>query len=194
MGFAAAPAMTLIHPEAGPTTLRIITLPMVMAIALRERSSTNVRGFLLITTGRISGTLAGVLILVVVPASLLTVVLGLLILAGVIMSLIGTSFELRDRNQLLAGLASGIVGTAAGIGSPPVALVYQDRPSAELRSTLSLAFVVGVIMSLVVLAIAGKVQGWHARSPSSFCPDYYVDCWPADSLLHFLTFSSRTLA
>ncbi len=141
--------MTLIHPEAGPTTLRIITLPMVMAIALRERSSTNVRGFLLITTGRISGTLAGVLILVVVPASLLAVVLRLLILAGVIMSVIGTSFELRDRNQLLARLAPGSVGTAAGIGGPPVALVYQDRPGAELRSMLSLAFVVGVIMSLV---------------------------------------------
>jgi uncharacterized protein len=162
LGFAAAPAMTLIRPEAVPATLLILTIPMVVIIALRERSSINVRGFLLITAGRIPGILAGVLILVVVPASLLAVVLGLLILAGVIMSIIGTSFELRDRNQFIAGLASGIMGTAAGIGGPPVALVYQNRPGAELRSTLSLAFVVGVIMSLVALALAGKVQEWHA--------------------------------
>jgi uncharacterized protein len=161
LGFAAAPAMTLIRPEAVPATLLILTIPMVI-IALRERSSINVRGFLFITAGRIPGILGGVLILVVVPASLLAVVLGLLILAGVIMSIIGTNFELRDRNQFIAGLASGIMGTAAGIGGPPVALVYQNRPGAELRSTLSLAFVVGVIMSLVALALAGKVQEWHA--------------------------------
>jgi uncharacterized protein len=162
LGFAAAPAMTLIRPEAVPATLLILTIPMVVIIALRERNSINVRGFLLITAGRIPGTLVGVLILVVVPASFLAVALGSLILAGVIMSVIGTSFELRDRNQFAAGFASGIMGTAAAIGGPPVALVYQDRPGGELRSTLSLAFVVGVIMSLVGLAIAGKVHVWHA--------------------------------
>jgi uncharacterized membrane protein YfcA len=161
LGFAAAPAMTLIRPEAVPATLLILTIPMVVIIALRERNSIDVRGFLLITAGRIPGTLAGVLILVAVPASLLAVVLGLLILAGVTMSVVGTRFKLRARNQLGAGLISGIMGTAAGIGGPPVALVYQDRPGAELRSTLSLAFVVGVIMSLVALAIAGKVEEWH---------------------------------
>ncbi len=170
LGFAAAPAITLIHPEAVPATLLILTLPMVVIIALRERSSINIRGFLLITTGRIPGTLVGVLILVVVPANLFAVVLGLLILTGVTMSVIGTRFELRDRNQLVAGLASGITGTAAGIGGPPVALVYQDRPGAELRSTLSLAFVVGVIMSLVALTIAGKVQEWHALFAFALLP------------------------
>lgn len=162
LGFAAAPAMALIYPEAVPATLLILAIPMVGIIVLRERSSINVRGFLLITAGRIPGTIAGVLILVAAPASLLAVVLGLLILAGVIMSVIGTRFELRDRNQFVAGFASGIMGTAAAIGGPPVALVYQDRPGGELRSTLSLAFAVGVVMSLVALAIAGKVHGWHA--------------------------------
>jgi len=162
LGFAAAPAMTLIRPEVVPATLLILTIPTVVIIALRERNSINVRGFLLITAGRIPGTLAGVLILVVVPAGLLSVVLGLLILASVTMSVIGTRFKLRDRNQFVAGFASGTMGTAAAIGGSPVASVYQDRPGGELRSTLSLAFVVGAIMSLVGLAIAGKVQGWHA--------------------------------
>jgi hypothetical protein len=57
--------MTLIHPEAVPATLLILIIPMVAILALRERNSINVRGFLLITTGRI----AGVLILVAGPAS-----------------------------------------------------------------------------------------------------------------------------
>jgi uncharacterized membrane protein YfcA len=61
--------VTLIRPEAVPATLLILTIPLVAIIALRERNSIDVRGFLLITAGRIPGTLAGVLILVVVPAS-----------------------------------------------------------------------------------------------------------------------------
>jgi uncharacterized membrane protein YfcA len=89
LGFAAAPTMALVRPEAVPATLLILTIPMVVIMVLRERSSINVRGFLLITAGRIPGTLACVLILVAVPASLLAMVLGLLILAGVIMSVIG---------------------------------------------------------------------------------------------------------
>jgi hypothetical protein len=49
LGFAAAPTMTLIRPEAVPATLLILTIPMMVIIALRERSSINFRGFLLIT-------------------------------------------------------------------------------------------------------------------------------------------------
>ena len=61
--------MTLIRPEAVPATLLILTIPMVAIIALREPNSINVRGFLSITTGRIPGALAGVLILIAGPAS-----------------------------------------------------------------------------------------------------------------------------
>jgi hypothetical protein len=60
--------MTLNRPEAVPATLLILTIPMVAIIALRGRNSINVRGFLLITTGRIPGALAGVMILVAGPA------------------------------------------------------------------------------------------------------------------------------
>ena len=70
-------------------------------------------------------------------------------------------FDIQE-SEISSLRASGIMGTAAAIGGPPVDLVYQDRPGGELRSTLSLAFVIGLIMSLVGLAIAGKVQGWHA--------------------------------
>jgi len=68
--------MTLIRPEAVPATLLILTIPMVAILALRERNSINVRGFLLITTGRIPGALAGVLILVAGPASPFAEILG----------------------------------------------------------------------------------------------------------------------
>jgi uncharacterized protein len=186
LGFALAPVMTLIVPQAVPATILFLTLPMVVTIALREREAINVRGFLLITAGRIPGTLVGVLILVMVPVDLLAVVLGLMILAGVTMSAIGAGFKLRNRTQFVAGLASGIMGTTVAIGGPPLALAYQDRSGAELRSTLSVAFVVGVILSLVGLAIAGKVQGWHALFALELLPGLVIGLLASNFAAPFL--------
>jgi uncharacterized membrane protein YfcA len=186
LGFALAPVLTLILPQAVPATILFLTLPVVVTIALRERRAINVRGFLLITAGRIPGTLVGVLILVIVPVDLLAVVLGLMILAGVTMSAIGAGFELQDRTQFVAGLASGIMGTTVAIGGPPLALVYQDRSGAELRSTLSVAFVVGVILSLAGLAIASKVQGWHALFALELLPGLVIGLLASNFAAPFL--------
>lgn len=175
--FAVAPALTLALPEAVPATLLFLSLPMVALMALRERGAVNVSSFVWITIGRLPGTLVGVWILTMIDASSLSLVLGALILAGVIMSVLGPGFKARNTTQLLGGVASGIMGTAAGMGSPPLALVNQDRPGAELRSTLALSFVVGGIVSLAALAAAGRVHGWHALLALELLPGLLFGLW-----------------
>ena len=53
------------------------------------------------------------------------------------------------------------MGTVTALGGTPLALVYQNRSGAELRSTLAISFVVGTAMSLLGLALAGEVEGRH---------------------------------
>jgi uncharacterized membrane protein YfcA len=159
--FAVAPALALIRPEAVPATIVLLSIPMVVLMAIRERGSIRVRDFLRITTGRLPGTLVGAWILLALPASSLGTAFGLLILAGVIMSAVGPNFEAGNKAQFLGGVASGIMGTAAGIGSPPLALVNQNRPGAQLRSTLAISFVVGTLISLAALFRVGMVREWH---------------------------------
>src|SRR5690606_39990084 len=53
--------------------------------------------------------------------------------------------------QLAAGMVSGTTGTAAGIGGPPIALLYQHRAGPVVRSTLSATFLVGTVLSFTVL-------------------------------------------
>jgi uncharacterized membrane protein YfcA len=48
------------------------------------------------------------------------------------------------------------MATAAGLGGPPVALVYQRQPGLRLRGTLAAYFIVGTVFSLVALAWAGR--------------------------------------
>jgi uncharacterized membrane protein YfcA len=57
-----------------------------------------------------------------------------------------------------AGFFSGVAGTVGAVGGPYLGLAYADRPAAVLRATISLAFAVGVIVSLSAVAVAGEVE------------------------------------
>ncbi len=157
----AVPAMVLLLPWAVPVTPLFLALPMTLLMSAREWRSIDLEGFALITGGRLLGTVAGVVLLVLAPKGYLSMLTGLLILAAALVSFLRPTVEVNDGTRLAGGVASGVVGTVAALGGTPLALVYQDRSGAELRSTLAISFVVGIAMSLVGLALAGKVESRH---------------------------------
>jgi uncharacterized protein len=157
----ALPAMALLLPWSVPVTPLILALPMTLLMSAREWRSIDLIGFALITIGRLFGTIAGVMLLVLAPKGFLSVLTGLLITAAALGSFLKPKFEVNNGTQLAGGVASGVVGTVAALGGTPLALVYQDRSGAELRSTLAISFVVGIAMSLAGLALAGQVEGRH---------------------------------
>lgn len=173
----AVPAMVLLLPWAVPVTPLLLALPMTVLMSAREWRSIDLGGFALITAGRLVGTAAGVALLVVAPKSLLSVLTGILILAAALGSFFKPSFEVNDGTRVAGGLASGVVGTVAALGGTPLALVYQDRSGAELRSTLAISFVLGILMSLAGLALAGQVEGRHAILALQLLPGMLVGLW-----------------
>ncbi len=86
------------------------------------------------------------------------IVLAAVVLGGVVLTSSGWVPAARRRNVVLAGAASGLLGTAT-IGGPPMALVWQRNSGAVLRSTMSSFFLVGSVISLIVLAFTGSVDG-----------------------------------
>ncbi len=175
--FVAVPVMTLLYPEAVPTTPLLLALPMTMLMTARERRSIDVTGFFLITGARALGTVAGVALLIFVPANFLSILVGLLIVSASFVSFLKPSFEVDNKTRLIGGMASGITSTTAAIGGAPLALIYQDRSGAELRSTLAISFVVGIIMSVLGLALAGKVEGWHLVFALQLLPGLLAGLW-----------------
>lgn len=173
----AVPAMVLLFPWAVPVTPLLLALPMTLLMSAREWRSIDLGGFALITGGRLVGTVAGVVLLVVAPKGYLSVLTGLLILAAALGSFFRPGFKVNDGTRLAGGLASGVVGTVAALGGTPLALVYQDRSGAELRSTLAISFVLGIMMSLVGLALAGKVEGRHAVLALQLLPGMLAGLW-----------------
>jgi uncharacterized protein len=173
----AVPALVLLLPWSVPVTPLLLALPMTVLMSAREWHSIDFGGFFLITAGRLLGTVAGVALLVFVPGGSLSTLTGILILAAALASFLKPSFEVRNGTRLTGGIASGIVGTVAALGGTPLALVYQDRSGPELRSTLSISFVVGIAMSLIGLGLAGKVEERHLVLALELMPGLLIGLW-----------------
>ncbi len=175
--FIAVPALALLYPEAVPVTPLLLALPMALLMSAREWRSIDVTGFFLITAARALGTAAGVALLILIPANFLSVLVGLLITTAALTSFISPSFEVDNKTRVAGGIASGVTSTTAALGGPPLALIYQGRSGAELRSTLAISFVLGIVMSLVGLALADKVEGWHFFLALQLLPGLLVGLW-----------------
>ena len=173
----AVPSLVLLLPWSVPVTPLLLALPMTVLMSAREWHSIDFGGFFLITVGRLLGTVAGVALLVFVPGGSLSTLVGLLILAAALASFLKPSFEVRNTTRLTGGIASGAVGTVAALGGTPLALVYQDRSGAELRSTLSISFVAGIAMSLIGLGLAGKIEWRHFALALELLPGLLIGLW-----------------
>jgi hypothetical protein len=85
-----------------------------------------------------------------------------------------------------AGAASGFGGTTAGIGGPPMALAYREAGGPRLRATLSAFFLVGSVLSLGMLALAGEVSAGGLAAGAALVPAVGIGYALAEPLRHRL--------
>lgn len=161
MGFALilVPVLALSQPDMIPGALLYLMLPLNAYVACRERKAIDMYGASWITLGRFAGTFAGLWILLMLSSYWLNIVVGVSTLLAVAASLIAPKFSPGKKAFTLTGIVTGITETATGIGGPPLTLVYQHAPVATLRSTVALCFLVGEVISLIVLVATDSI-GW----------------------------------
>lgn len=125
-------------------------------LAWNERTQLDWSGVKWALVGRVIGTFGAVAIVSRLVGDSLTLVLGISILVGVVLSL--TRWSLRPTRMTLtgAGALSGFMGTLTSVGGPPIALVYQREEASRLRSTLAGFFFFGATLSLCALTVAGR--------------------------------------
>ena len=82
------------------------------------------------------------------------------------------------RLEVAAGFASGVAGTVGAVGGPYLGLAYADRPGPVLRATISLAFAVGVVLSLAAVGIAGRDRApAPLRLGAALVPSTFLGLW-----------------
>ena len=156
MGLLAAPLLILLDPRFVPAPILVCTLVLTLLMAYRERHAIDLHGVKWAMLGRVAGTVVAGGILAIVAADTLVLLFGVFILAAVAMSVSGLRFVPTGRALVAAGVLSGVLGTVAAVGGPPLALLYQDASGARIRSTISGFFVVGTVVSLATLWIVGR--------------------------------------
>ena len=163
MGLVGSPVLILIDPRFVPGPVLLSTLVLTTFLTWRERHSVDVRGVGWAVAGRVVGTLAAVSVLAVLPQDWTAIVCAGVVLLAVLMSVSGLRFRPVWSVLVVAGALSGLMGTIASIGGPPVAMVYQDAKAMRLRATLSSFFWIGTIMSLVALRAVGRFGAYELR-------------------------------
>jgi uncharacterized membrane protein YfcA len=157
LGVVSIPVLTIIDPALTPIPQLMMSLPLALATAWRERSDVDSRGLGLITVGRVPGALAGAWILTALSDATLGIIIGLVVLTAVVVIRAGWTIPINTGTRLGAGLAAGFTGTSAGIGGPPVALLYRSSGTAAARSTVAAAIAIGIVVNLTVLHVVGAV-------------------------------------
>lgn len=158
IGMLAAPIVAIVDPGLIPGTLIMVATLVTLMVTVRERDDIDFRGTGWALVGRVPGTVAGALLLAVLPERALAVLLAGVVLFGVVLTSVGWVPVARRRNVVLAGATSGLLGTATSIGGPPMALIWQRNTGARLRGTMGGFFLVGSLMSLAALALTGAVD------------------------------------
>ena len=74
----------------------------------------------------------------------------------------------------MTGVATGVMGTAAAIEGPPLALLYQHDPPPVLRATLATQFAIGIVITLAGLALGAQLQWWQVLLGLSLMPSYGI--------------------
>lgn len=188
LGFAliVAPVAGFIDPGLAPVFVLASMIPLNLYVAWRERTSLDLRGAGWITGARLAATPAGLALLWLIPEHSLGLFVGVATVLAAVVSLAAPTFAPGRAAYVGAGAVTGLTETATGVGGPPLALVYQHRPPAELRSTVAACFLVGEVASLLLLFATGKAAPVELGRAALLLPAIALGAWLSRLVHHRL--------
>lgn len=153
----AAPFIAILLPEAIPVTLVLVAWPMGAVTALREHHALDRFALVWMLAGAVPGTLLGLAIIRAASAETLGVIVGVTTLLGVLAAMATPPIPVTRTSAGMAGFVGNVTGTAASVGGPPVALLFQHHRGPTVRSTLGAYFAISATLSVVGYALTGEI-------------------------------------
>lgn len=181
-GIVAAPILAVLDPALVPGTVLVLAVGTSLIVAIRDRASFSIGNLGYALGGRVVFSLLGALVASLLSQRLFLLVFGALILAAVALSLSGLRIAPTRRNLFWAGCASGFMGTITSVGTPPMAIVYQYSPGAEVRANMSAFLVVGGLISILSLALFGAFHWNDLLLSAKLAPAMLIGYWLSPAL------------
>jgi hypothetical protein len=139
-------------------------------VVRREQAPIDRAELRIATGGLLPGVVAGALVVRFVSDRALGLVFAGMVLAAV--ALTASGLHLRPTRPALAaaGFLSGLMGTAASIGGPPMAVLHSRAEGPTIRATLARFFLGAGLISLTVLAVVGEISADDLRLAALLVP------------------------
>ncbi len=152
----AQPLVYQIDPDLVPGSVLVATASLSVLVVLRERHAVEVRPIGVGLGGAVVGIAAGTAVVGWASERTLAVVIAGCVLAMVAILAAGLNVSRSGPNLFAAGAAGGFGSLTAGIGGPPLALLYASTEGPRVRSFLSGYFLVTSFFTFVGLTLAGR--------------------------------------
>ncbi len=153
-----APFLVLYNPAFVPVPMLLIGTLLPLLIVWRDRKAIDFTGIKSAIVGRIFGSILAVWLITIISQSTFMLIFGGLIIVTVLLSIYRFNIRPTVVSVGTAGFFSGLMGTLTALGGPPMAILYQREKGKVIRATLSGFFVLGTLVSLLLLGLAGKVS------------------------------------
>jgi uncharacterized membrane protein YfcA len=176
LGFAmvSVPILSLIDPRLAPVPQLLITIPLTVSMAWRERHAMDLSGAAWIIAGRVPGALIGLVFLAIVTGAALDVMIAVIVLIAVAIIASGYHVSRHPGTDFTAGVFSGTSSLVASIGGPPLALLYTNAEGETIRSSLAAVFSVGILITVGVRAFSGNITASDLRVAAVLFPALLV--------------------
>jgi uncharacterized membrane protein YfcA len=186
LNLVSAPIVTLAAPSLMPELPLVLAVLLPLFTLVRSHDDIDWRGLAWVLPGRVPGTALGVLFLALFSGRAVAITVAVMVLLAVLLSLAPLEVPVRRSTLGLAGVFSGLAGTATSIGGPPVALLYQHRPPQQIRSTLAVVFTVGAAISLAGIWLAGDLDTHALPLTVVLTPCLVIGAWAGGRLQRVL--------
>lgn len=159
----AAPILVLINPALLPVPILALGCILSLLNCIRYRQQLHFTNIRIALLARIPGSIIGVVLLTLLPSAFFSISFSLLIMLSVLLTYQHINITHSLRNLAWAGFFSGLMGTTTSVGGPPIALAYQNSALGIARAELSLYFLMGTLMSLVLLYLSGNTNYYQLQ-------------------------------
>jgi len=165
VGFAmvSVPILALIDPSLAPVPQLLITMPLTISMAWRERHYVQFSGVGWILGGRVPGVIIGVALLAIATQAALDLLIAAMVLLAVVIIASGYHVARTPYTDFGAGVLSGVSGLVASIGGPVLALLYSRDDGPTRRSNLAVIFTIGLAITLTARITSGNISWSDAR-------------------------------
>lgn len=186
LALVAAPVLLLVDERLVPAAMLVLSGVLPWTTLFQEWRHADWHGLRWSLGGRLVGTAAGVWVVGALGPDGVGVTVAVMVLMAVTVTLSGVHLPVNRRNLAVAGALGGVGGTAAGIGGPPLAVLYSGASGPRIRATLAVFFAVGHAVSLAALLAAGVVDVRALGTGALLLPATLVGAWLARRWRHHI--------